>query len=115
MFGARMAKGCTSGHGISGTSQLAASSWLFVPIFMLSGIAVFVLRMKDPTTARPFRVPLYPVLPLIFVLTCAYLLYSSITYAQSQNAAWIALAVMMSGVVVWFAMKWHQGRKLTAS
>jgi basic amino acid/polyamine antiporter, APA family len=86
--------------------------WFF---FMLSGIAVFVLRMKDPTTPRPFRVPLYPVLPLIFVLTCAYLLYSSITYAQSQNAAWIALAVMMSGVVVWFAMKWHQGRKLTAS
>jgi uncharacterized membrane protein YedE/YeeE len=39
MFGARTAKGCTSGHGISGTSQLAASSWLFVPIFMLSGIA----------------------------------------------------------------------------
>ena len=32
MFGARMAKGCTSGHGISGTMQLAASSWTFAPI-----------------------------------------------------------------------------------
>lgn len=32
MFGARMAKGCTSGHGISGVLQLAASSWLFVPV-----------------------------------------------------------------------------------
>jgi uncharacterized membrane protein YedE/YeeE len=29
MFGARMAKGCTSGHCISGTSQLGLSSWLF--------------------------------------------------------------------------------------
>lgn len=29
MLGARMAKGCTSGHAISGTLQLAASSWLF--------------------------------------------------------------------------------------
>ena len=37
MFGARMAKGCTSGHGISGTLQLAASSWLFAPIMAITG------------------------------------------------------------------------------
>ena len=86
--------------------------WFF---FMLSGIAVFVLRMKDPTTPRPFRVPLYPVLPLIFVLTCGYLLYSSITYAQSQNAAWIALAVMMSGVLVWVAIRWREARGASMS
>ena len=30
MFGARLAQGCTSGHGISGTLQLAVSSWLFI-------------------------------------------------------------------------------------
>lgn len=40
MFGARMAKGCTSGHGISGTMQLAASSWLFTPIIFLTGAVV---------------------------------------------------------------------------
>ena len=44
--------------------------------FMLSGIALLVLRRRDPQVVRPFRVPLYPVLPLIFVATCAYLLYS---------------------------------------
>jgi uncharacterized membrane protein YedE/YeeE len=33
MFGARMAKGCTSGHGISGNMQLAKSSWLFSAVF----------------------------------------------------------------------------------
>jgi uncharacterized protein len=32
VFGARVAGGCTSGHGISGTLQLAASSWLFMPL-----------------------------------------------------------------------------------
>lgn len=32
MFGARMAEGCTSGHGLSGTAQGAASSWLFTPL-----------------------------------------------------------------------------------
>jgi uncharacterized protein len=40
MFGARMAKGCTSGHGISGTMQFAASSWLFSPIIFAAGAAV---------------------------------------------------------------------------
>ncbi|MFZ0243649.1 MAG: YeeE/YedE thiosulfate transporter family protein [Desulfobacterales bacterium] len=40
MFGSRMAKGCTSGHGISGTMQFAASSWLFDPIMFASGAAV---------------------------------------------------------------------------
>lgn len=37
MFGARMAKGCTSGHGISGTMQFAASSWVFTPVIFLTG------------------------------------------------------------------------------
>jgi len=37
MFGARMAKGCTSGHGISGTLQFAASSWVFAPIMAVTG------------------------------------------------------------------------------
>lgn len=39
-FGARMARGCTSGHGISGTMQLAASSWVFSPLIFATGAAV---------------------------------------------------------------------------
>ncbi|HTE39820.1 MAG TPA: APC family permease, partial [Steroidobacteraceae bacterium] len=72
--------------------------WFF---FMMSGIALFVLRSKEADIARPFRVPLYPVLPGVFVATCAYLLYSSITYAQSQKAGYVALGVMLAGAVVW--------------
>ncbi|MFO7793007.1 MAG: YeeE/YedE thiosulfate transporter family protein [Candidatus Saliniplasma sp.] len=37
-FGARMAGGCTSGHGISGTIQLALSSWLAFLFFFIGGI-----------------------------------------------------------------------------
>lgn len=40
MFGARMAKGCTSGHSLTGTSQLALSSWVFSPIMFASGALV---------------------------------------------------------------------------
>lgn len=76
--------------------------WFF---FMLSGISLFVLRRKNPGLARPFDVPLYPVLPAIFVCTCGYLLYSSITYAQSQNAGFVAIAVVAVGALVLIAMK----------
>lgn len=38
MFGARMAKGCTSGHAITGNSQLAVSSWIFSPIMFASSM-----------------------------------------------------------------------------
>lgn len=37
-FGARLAGGCTSGHGISGTSQLSVSSWISVICFFVGGV-----------------------------------------------------------------------------
>lgn len=43
-FGSRWAGGCTSGHGISGTLQLAVSSWVAVAAFFASGALVaFIL------------------------------------------------------------------------
>lgn len=39
-FGARLAGGCTSGHGISGTLQLNVASWIAVICFFIGGIAV---------------------------------------------------------------------------
>lgn len=39
LFGARLAGGCTSGHGISGSLQLAASSWVFFLAMFASGVA----------------------------------------------------------------------------
>lgn len=39
MFGARLAQGCTSGHGISGALQLAVASWIFIPVFLAAAVA----------------------------------------------------------------------------
>jgi uncharacterized membrane protein YedE/YeeE len=39
-FGARLAGGCTSGHGISGTMQLNVASWIAVICFFIGGMAV---------------------------------------------------------------------------
>jgi basic amino acid/polyamine antiporter, APA family len=62
--------------------------WFF---FLLTGIAFFVLRRTDPAAARPFRVPLYPVSPIVFCLMCAYLLYSSLAYVRIGALAGVAV------------------------
>ncbi|MFT5413684.1 MAG: putative membrane protein YedE/YeeE [Verrucomicrobiales bacterium] len=46
LYGARMAGGCTSGHGISGTLQLAVSGWLFFAIMFASGIITAKLLFR---------------------------------------------------------------------
>ena len=54
MLGARLAQGCTSGHGISGTLQLAVSSWLFLAVFAAVSIAagLFIYGRKGDDDVR---------------------------------------------------------------
>ena len=47
MFGARLAGGCTSGHGISGSLQLAISGWtFFIAVFVAGIVTAFSLYGK---------------------------------------------------------------------
>ena len=45
-FGARMAGGCTSGHGISGAFQLSVGSWIALVCFFVGGIATALLMFR---------------------------------------------------------------------
>ena len=63
------------------------------------GIGLFVLRARDGSAVRPFRVPLYPGTPLVFCAACAFLFHSSVTYAASNDAVHVGLLVMAAGVV----------------
>ena len=45
-FGARLAGGCTSGHGISGTLQLSVGSWIAVICFFVGGIATAMAMFR---------------------------------------------------------------------
>jgi len=76
---------------------------VFWGFFLITGLALFVLRSKEPDAPRPFKVPLYPVLPAVFVLMCGYLLYSSLTYHRGN--AMVGLAVLAAGAVVLFVAK----------
>lgn len=42
-FGARLAGGCTSGHGISGALQLSVGSWIALAAFFIGGVATAAL------------------------------------------------------------------------
>jgi len=46
MYGARMAGGCTSGHGISGCLQLALSSWVFFLTLLGFGLITAFLLFR---------------------------------------------------------------------
>jgi basic amino acid/polyamine antiporter, APA family len=67
--------------------------WFF---FLLVGISLFILRKKEPNRDRPFYVPLYPVVPFLFCLTAAYMLYSSLVY--TGIGALIGIVVLAAGV-----------------
>lgn len=69
--------------------------WFF---FLLVGISLFILRIKEPHIKRPFRVPLYPLTPTIFCLTSGYLLYSSIVY--TGWGALVGIGVLLAGVLL---------------
>jgi|SRR5882672_7509178 len=71
---------------------------VFWAFFMLTGIALFVLRIREPQVPRPFSVPGYPVVPGIFVLSCGYLLYSSLAYHGRH--ALVGLGVLAVGAIV---------------
>jgi amino acid transporter len=69
--------------------------WFF---FLLSGISLFVLRRREPDVPRPFRVPLYPITPVLFCLTSTYLLYSSLAY--TGFGALVGIAVLVAGAIL---------------
>jgi basic amino acid/polyamine antiporter, APA family len=83
------------------SAMVAYTAPVFWTFFLLCGIALFVFRLRE---GRPsgFRVPLYPLVPLVFCCTCAYMLYSSVNYvrfAVSFGTAVLAgTAIMLAGV-----------------
>ncbi len=78
---------------------------VFWGFLALVGAALIVLRVRDHDVPRPFRVPLYPATPLVFIAVCGYLFYSSVDYAAGRNALHVSALVMAAGVVAWLAAR----------
>jgi amino acid transporter len=69
--------------------------WFFLS---LSALAVIALRLRHPDAPRPFRVPGYPVTPIVFFCSCLYMLYSSLIYVKA--GALVGVAVLVVGGVL---------------
>ena len=92
-----IALGTQEADGFSAMVEFTAP--VFWGFLFLVGLSLLWLRQTDAHAVRPFKVPLYPVLPLIFCAVCAWLTYSSITYAISQKAIHVSMWLIASGVL----------------
>lgn len=75
--------------------------WIF---FLLVGVSLFVLRYRESDTPRPYRVPWYPILPLLFCLSSLFMVYASLSWAvdnRGYEAIW-AVALVLIGLVLCF-------------
>lgn len=97
------------------SAMVAYTSPVFWTFFLLTGLTLFRFRAQDGkqgAIVNEVRVPLYPLVPLIFCGMCGYMLYSSIDYIRnpefgpSFGAAVLAgLAIMAAGIPLYFLSK----------
>ena len=73
-------------------------------LFAVSGL--FVLRWRQPDLERPFRVPLYPILPLIYIgLSLWTLVY--VALERPQEVA-VSAGLIATGAVIYFLTRTRQ-------
>ncbi|HSL20524.1 MAG TPA: amino acid permease [Vicinamibacterales bacterium] len=71
--------------------------------FVVVSAAVMVLRIKRPDARRPFRVPFGPVIPILGVLSCVYLMVSLSIMTWVRFLVWLDLGML----IYWFYGRTH--------
>ncbi len=89
---------------VTGTyDQIQAYMGFALGIFpILSVVGLMYLRKKNPNIERPYRVPLYPLAPLFFILFSVAILITSFIGRPEESS--FALAVVGIGVVVFYVL-----------
>lgn len=62
--------------------------------FIVVAVGVIILRVREPDLPRAFKVPGYPVTPVLSVLACGYILVSLHWYTWIAFSGWIFLALI---------------------
>jgi basic amino acid/polyamine antiporter, APA family len=91
-------------------ARTAPVFWFF---FLLTGLSLFILREKDKGTPRPFSVPLYPIVPLIFCNACAWMLYQATDYVKWH--ALFAIAIVLLGLPLYLFSRLISGSRDTGA
>ena len=86
------------------SAMVAYTSPVFWTFFLLTALTLVVFRRKGGNA--PFRVPLYPIVPIAFCAACVYMLYSSINYVRFAVefgvAVFAGLVIMVLGIPLYF-------------
>ena len=69
------------------------------PFLALSVAAVIIQRRRDPNRPRPYRVPLYPAVPLFFLAACAGIFANS--FREQPRFTILNLAVLAAGLPIY--------------
>jgi APA family basic amino acid/polyamine antiporter len=86
-------------------SYAVFADWIF---FALSGIALIVFRRKLPAAPRPFPVPAYPWIPILFTLAGLGIVFN--TFFTDLRNALIGTLIFLLGVPVYFF--WYFWRRM---
>ncbi len=71
--------------------------WIF---YALAAASIFVYRRRMPDAIRPYRVPFYPLTPLLFIIAAAFLVMNTIA-TQPARAA-VGLGIVLLGAPAYF-------------
>ena len=74
--------------------------WIF---FTMAVAGIFILRTKHKHLERPYKVPLFPIIPLIGIIGGIYILLSTL-FTDTANAL-IGLAITLIGLPVYWYIK----------
>ena len=73
------------------------AEWLF---YLLTATTIFVYRRRIPAAERPFSSWGYPVLPALFIVAAAVLLYYS--FASNVRGSLVGTLIILAGLPVYF-------------
>jgi APA family basic amino acid/polyamine antiporter len=76
---------------INVVAELCSIGTLFA--FMIVSGGVLVLRHTRPEVERPFRAPLYPVIPALGILLCGYLMFSLPFVTWLRFLVWLVIGL----------------------
>ncbi len=62
--------------------------------FIVVSVGVIILRVREPDLPRGFKVPLYPVTPVLSVIACGYILFSLRWYTWLAFSGWVLLVLV---------------------
>ncbi|MGI9124996.1 MAG: amino acid permease [Mycobacterium sp.] len=62
--------------------------------FIVVSVGVIILRRREPDLPRGFKVPGYPVTPVLAIIACAYILYSLHWYTWLAFACWVSVFLL---------------------